>query len=50
MIVDFSWTGGFVIGIHHTDEAIIEMEEGEYEMTNAILVHLGLFTIAFIFI
>ena len=50
MVIDFSWTGGFVVGIHHTDEAIIEMEEGEYEMTNAILVHLGLFTVAFIFI
>ena len=49
MVIDFSWTGGFIVGIHHTDEAIIEVDEGEYEMTNAILVHLGLFTIAFIF-
>ena len=50
MIVDISWTGGFVVGIHHTDEAIIEVDEGEYEITNAILIHLGLFTVAFIFI
>lgn len=50
MIIDFSWTGGFVVGIHHTDEAIVEMEEGEYEMCNAILIHLGLFTVVFIFI
>ena len=49
MIIDISWTGGFIVGIHHTDEAIIEVAEDEYEMTNAILVHLGLFTIAFVF-
>ena len=50
MIIDFSWTGGFVVGIPHTDEAIVEMEKGEYEMCNAILIHLGLFTVVFIFI
>jgi len=50
MVIDLSWTGGFVVGIHHTDEAIIEMEDDVYEMANAILVHLGLFTVAFIFI
>jgi hypothetical protein len=50
MVIDLSWTGGFVVGIHHTDEAIVEVDEGEYEMANAILIHLGLFTVAFIFI
>ncbi len=50
MVIDISWTGGFIVGIHHTDEAIIETEEEVYEMTNAVLIHLGLFTIAFIFI
>jgi hypothetical protein len=50
MVIDVSWTGGLVLGILHTDEAIVEMDEGEYEMCNAILVHLGLFTVAFIFI
>jgi len=50
MVIDLSWTGGFVVGIHHTDEAIVEMEDGEYEMCNAVLIHLGLFTVALIFI
>jgi hypothetical protein len=50
MIIDLSWTGGFVVGIHHTDEAIVEVGEDEYEMCNAILIHLGLFTVAFVFI
>ena len=50
MVIDFSWTGGFVVGIHHTDEAVIETDEDVYEFTQAILVHLGLFTVAFIFI
>lgn len=49
MVIDLSWTGGFIVGIHHTDEAIIEVGEGEYEMTHAVLIHLGLFTVAFIF-
>ena len=50
MIIDISWTGGLVLGILHTDEAIIEVDEGEFEMANAILIHLGFFTIAFIFV
>lgn len=50
MIVDFSWSGGFVLGIHHTDQAVVETGEGEYEMANAILFHLGFFTMAIIFI
>jgi hypothetical protein len=50
MIVDFSWSGGFVLGINHTDQAIIETAEDEYEMANAMMFHLGFFTMAIIFI
>ena len=50
MVIDISWTGGLVVGILHTDEAIVELEEDEYEMCNAILIHLGFFTVAFIFV
>ena len=50
MVIDLSWTGGFVVGILHTDEAVIETEEDVYEFTHAVLIHLGLFTIAFVFI
>ena len=50
MVIDFSWTGGLVVGLQHTDQAIVEIDEGEYEMANAILAHLGLFTVAFIFV
>jgi hypothetical protein len=49
-VIDFSWTGGVVFGINHTEEAIIEVDEDEYEMTNAVLLHLGLITIAFVFV
>ena len=50
MIVDFSWSGGLVFGIQHTEQAIIETAEDEYEMANAILFHLGFFTLAILFI
>jgi hypothetical protein len=50
MIVDFSWSGGFVVGINHTDQAIVETDEDEYEMASAILIHLGFFTVAILFI
>jgi hypothetical protein len=50
MIVDFSWSGGFVLCINHTDQAIIEVDEDEYEMANAILIHLGFVSVAIIFI
>jgi hypothetical protein len=50
MIVDFSWSGGFVLGINHTDQAIVETDEDEYEMASAILIHLGFFTVAILFI
>ena len=49
MIVDFDWTGGFVVGIAHTDQAIVEVEEEQYEMCNAIVISLGLFQIALLF-
>lgn len=50
MIVDFSWSGGLVVGIQHTEQAIIETAEDEYEMANAILIHLGFVTLAILFI
>jgi hypothetical protein len=49
MIVDFSWSGGFVLGINQTDQAVVEVAEEDYEMASAILVHLGFFTIAILF-
>jgi hypothetical protein len=49
MIVDFSWSGGFVLGIAHTDQAVVETDEDVYEMANAILFHLGFFTMAILF-
>ena len=50
MIVDFSWSGGLVVGIQHTEQAVVETAEDEYEMANAILIHLGFVTVALIFI
>lgn len=50
MIVDFSWSGGLVLGINHTEEAVVETDEDVYEFANAVLLHLGFFTIAFIFV
>ncbi len=50
MIVDFSWSGGLVFGLNHTEEAIVQVGEDDYEFANAIMLHLGFFTIAFIFI
>lgn len=50
MIIDFSWSGGLVFGLSHTEEAIIELEDEEYHFTNAILFHLGFITMAIIFI
>lgn len=46
MIVDFSWTGGFVVGIQHTDSAVIEQGEDVYQFCHAILISLGFFVIA----
>jgi hypothetical protein len=50
MIVDFSWSGGLVFGLIHTEEAGVETDEDVYEFANAVLIHLGFFTIAFIFV
>ncbi len=50
MIVDFSWSGGLVFGLNHTEEAVVETDEDVYEFANAVLLHLGFFTIAFIFV
>jgi len=50
MIVDFSWSGGLVIGVQHTEQAVVETDEDVYEMANAILFHLGFFTMAILFV
>jgi hypothetical protein len=50
MIIDFSWSGGLVLGINHTDEVILKTGEDEFEFVNAIMLHLGFFTIAIIFV
>ena len=50
MIFDISWSGGLVLGINHTEEAIIETDEDVFEFANAIMIHLGFVTIALIFI
>lgn len=49
MVVDFNWSGGLVLGIVHTDEAIIETNEDEYEFCQAIIIHLGFFNMAILF-
>jgi len=49
MIVDFAFTGGLVFGISHTDQAIVEVEEEEYEFCNAVVISLGFFQIALLF-
>jgi hypothetical protein len=46
MIVDFTWSGGFVVGIQHTDTAVIEQGEDVYQFCNAILISLGFFVVA----
>lgn len=50
MVIDFQWTGGFVIGINHTDSAIVETDEDEYEFCQAVMLHLGFFTVSMLFI
>lgn len=50
MIVDLAWSGGLVVGIQHTDCAVIELDEGEYEFCNAIIISLGFFNISFLFL
>ena len=50
MVIDFSWAGGFVVGIQHNDTAVVETAEDEFEFCSAIMLHLGLFTVTFLFI
>jgi len=50
MVVDFSFAGGFVVGIQQNDTAVVEISEDEYEFCSSIMVHLGLFTITFLFL
>jgi hypothetical protein len=49
MMIDFDWSGGFVLGIIHTDEAIVETEEEQFQFCTAIVIHLGFFNIAVLF-
>jgi len=30
MVIDFNWSGGLVLGIVHTYEAIVETDDDEY--------------------
>lgn len=50
MIIDLNWTGGLVVGIQQTDQALVEMEEDQLEFCSAIMVHLGFFSVIFLFI
>jgi hypothetical protein len=49
MVIDVNWSGGLVLGIVHTDEALVEIEEGEFEFCQAIILHLGFFNVAILF-
>jgi hypothetical protein len=49
MVIDIDWSGGLVLGIVHTDEAIVETDEDVYEFCSAIVIHLGFFNIAILF-
>jgi len=49
MVIDFNWSGGLVFGIAHTDEAIVETDEDQFEFCSAVLIHLGFFTMAILF-
>lgn len=49
MIIDFNWSGGLVLGIVHTDEAIVETDEEEFQFCSAVIIHLGFFNIAILF-
>ena len=50
MIVDFSWSGGLVFGIHHLDTAVVEVDDDQYQFCNAIVISLGLFNISLLFV
>jgi hypothetical protein len=49
MILDCSWAGGFVVGIQHTDTAVIELEDDVYQFCNAIVISLGFFVVGILF-
>jgi hypothetical protein len=49
MVIDFNWSGGLVVGIVHTDEAIVEVDEDKFEFCSAVILHLGFFNIAMLF-
>lgn len=50
MVIDFSWAGGLVVGIQQNDTAVVETAEDEYEFCSCIMVHLGFFTVSFLFV
>jgi hypothetical protein len=50
MVVDVSWAGGLVVGIQQNDTAVVETAEDEYEFCSCIMVHLGFFTLSFLFV
>jgi hypothetical protein len=50
MVVDFSFSGGLVVGIQHNDTAVVEISEDEYEFCSCIMLHLGFFTISLLFV
>jgi hypothetical protein len=49
MIFDCSFSGGLVFGLVHTNEAIIESDNGQYQFCTAVILHLGFFNIAILF-
>jgi hypothetical protein len=49
MIIDFAWSGGLVFGIIHTDEAVVEVAEMEFQFCSAIIIHLGFINMAILF-
>ena len=49
MVIDFALSGGLVFGIIHTDEAIVEVDDGEFQFCSAIIFHLGFFNMAILF-
>jgi hypothetical protein len=49
MIIDINWSGGLVLGIVHTDEAIVETGEDEFQFCSAVIIHLGFFNVAILF-
>ena len=49
MVIDFALSGGLVFGIIHTDEAIVEVDDGEFQFCSAVIIHLGFFNMAILF-